>query len=285
MVLKYSADPHVQTAIQFSTDTWTRFMHNVHTPAPYWYGWTALTLLPSLFGMQIFILTFLLFKFWSALGMIFLVLAYWLSVNKKSNSLAEPKFLVVLLSPLVLIEYVAIGHNDLWLIGPALLSLVIASRSQAKYWWGTLILLLLSISAKYVSVLLLPMWVYLTWQPLWSKVLPKSLKKVIHFVDTWKWDLCAIVMFLPLLTLRSQFFHPWYLIWSFAFYPLMKSSVLKKVLLLLSISSLFRYIPWMWAGAFEYTPEIAVQQRIITWGLAMIGMLVWVLLRMVKKQR
>src|SRR3989304_7698662 len=40
MLVIYHANPHLHTALEFAFDPWVRFMHNIHTPAPYGYGWT-----------------------------------------------------------------------------------------------------------------------------------------------------------------------------------------------------------------------------------------------------
>jgi hypothetical protein len=37
----------------------------------------------------------------------------------------------------------------------------------------------------------------------------------------------SLALFLPLLTERSRYFLPWYLIWSLVFIPLLKSNFLK----------------------------------------------------------
>src|SRR3990172_6981226 len=62
MVWVYGANPHRQVALNFPDDQWLRFMHNTHTPAPYGYGWTMLSLVPSVIGQNHLKLTLLLVK-------------------------------------------------------------------------------------------------------------------------------------------------------------------------------------------------------------------------------
>ena len=74
MVLIFKANPHIRTAIEFR-DIMLRFMHNIHTPAPYAYGWTIVSLLPGLvwftkkftlsfWAIKLFITTFWLLQLW-----------------------------------------------------------------------------------------------------------------------------------------------------------------------------------------------------------------------------
>lgn len=274
MIVKYGADPHIQVALQFAEDTWTRFMHNVHTPAPYWYGWTALSLIPYGLGLGIFSLTYLMFRIWSVLAVLGLWGIYHFFHQDKKTSAPSAFWRdvsIVLLHPLFLIEFVSNTHNDLWMMVPALLSLYLVKEkvSMTKVLFS-LSLLLLSISTKYVTAALIPIWLMM--------VIAQYRKESIwQFFQKWQWDLAALALFLPLLLPRSQFFHPWYLIWSMSFYPLMKSKIFKLVLLSLSISSLFRYVPWLWFGGFEYTATIALQQQLITWGGALVVLCVFLI--------
>ena len=66
-----------------------------------------------------------------------------------------------------------------------------------------------------------------------------------------------------MLTSRSQQFHPWYLSWSLVWLPVIKNKVWRNTLLLFSISSLVRYLPWMLENG--YNPQILLKQKLITW--------------------
>ena len=52
MVVDHSANPHISTAWDFVSDPWTRFVQNAHSPAPYGYGWTGLSVGPYLLGFK-----------------------------------------------------------------------------------------------------------------------------------------------------------------------------------------------------------------------------------------
>lgn len=297
MVVQYGADPHVRTALEFaSRDDWVRFMHNVHTPAPYWYGWTGLSLLPYLAGLGKFITTWLSFKAFSAVGLGVLVgVQIWMVRSLRFGKHAWWGVLAFAFNPLVLVELVSNAHNDAWMMAMALGCLAAirqisqAKTGGAKWGWivGSALLLLGSISQKYVTVVLLPLWVWMLWEQ--CTVRPgvmqtvrnvkqklfshqgafKLFEQPLHFCEKiqreYAWEVASGLLFLPLLTARSQHFHPWYLVWSLSFLPFIRRKWWRNALLILSVSSMFRYMPWIANGAFEYTPEILFQQKIITW--------------------
>lgn len=287
MVVKYQMNPHVEVAQHFFYDPWIRFMHNVHTPAPYFYGWTVLSLVPYILGFEKFVLTWLLFRAWSIVGFgLALIMVRY--IMKKQENQDIQAFVLVLFNPLLILELISNSHNDGWMIWPALASLLLVMKKGHQISWiniaVSLLLLLFSASTKYVTLLLLPIWVIMVLQQF------KAFEKLTQsFIQSFKlskiplnwFDLSAIILFLPLLTPRSHQFNPWYLSWCLFFLPIMKNKLLKICLVALSISSMVRYIPWMWYGAFEYTKQIETNEKIITWVLA--GIIIIFLLLVPKK--
>ncbi len=271
MVVEYQANPHVRTAIDFEFDPLVRFMHNIHTPAPYGYGWTLLSLPIYLLGMGKFLLTWLSFRIFSFISLILAALSIeWLHRLLYKKSLKFGEWALLFLNPLLLIEIVSNSHNDLWMMVPAAASfgllLKLKETSALKFnlkkaGWLLLSLLLLafSISTKLASAVLIPIWLLLALQAFgvlsaqhWFKKLDKN------------WPLLAsILMFLPLFTLRSQQFHPWYLTWSLIWLPLIKQKYWKQLLLAFSAASLLRYVPFL--SANEYNQTILFRQKLITW--------------------
>ena len=256
MIVVYQANPHLQTALNFATDNWTRFMHNTHTPAPYFYGWTGLSLLPYFLGGGKFSITWLSFRLFSFLS--FGLLSFSLIKNIKKQNIW---LLILLLNPLLLIEVVSNAHNDLWMMAPAITAmlLIITNKKTSKTILLSLLLLLFSASIKLATLALIPIWLALVLP--WKKVWPKLHEFIL---SSWPF-LTSILLFLPLLTPRSKQFLPWYLIWSLVWLPLInkKWQSWKISLLILSISSMFRYIPYLWMG--NYDGDVIWQQQLITW--------------------
>ncbi len=247
MVLIYHANPYVQVALDFAQDPWVRFMHNTHTTAPYGYGWTLFSLLPFELGFGKFVPTWLMFRFFSVLSIFLLYVC--ISFAKKKEFLVR-EFVILFLNPLFVLEVVSNAHNDLWMMVPALYAVAMVfdhKKGSLKKCLIATALMIFSISMKFASLLLLPL-------------IGASFH---HKVKQYWPEIAALLMFVLLLTNRSQQFHPWYLTWVLVWFPFIKNKLLKQSILVLSVSSLFRYVPWMWNGYFS--DQIILQQKMITW--------------------
>lgn len=262
MVVVFHADPHVKVALDYGYDDWTRFMHNTHTPAPYGYGWTALSIAPYFLGFSKLLPTWLIFRAFEILsyGWLYLVLQK-ISQNISGKPLSAKKIWLVFLNPLLVLEIISNQHNDLWMLVPALTALWLVYRPPKKLSLLTLIfsgaLLAFSISIKLATLVLVPFWLgcILTW--FWPK-----LKTWLTWENLALWS--SILLFVPLLTERSQQFLPWYLIWSLVWLPFIKQAWWKNWLLAFSFVALLRYAPWLWSG--EFTPLVLIQQKWLVWG-------------------
>ncbi|KUK79917.1 MAG: hypothetical protein XD95_0002 [Microgenomates bacterium 39_7] len=284
MVLDYQANPHVRTAIEFSQfDDWTRFMHNIHTPAPYGYGWTVLSLIPYLAGFGKFLVTWLNFRVLSIVSLVFSSFA----VNKLNQSLYNKnlslkRWLMLFLNPLVLIEVVSNSHNDLWMMFPAIYALIflleaVKNQKQRKIFlcFVAWLMFFLSVSIKFATLALLPIMILLTIFAL-NSFAKKSKIKILfkmtrQFIKNNLPLISSVLMFLPLFTSRSQRFHPWYLLWPLIWLPLIKNKVYVTLLLVFSFTSLVRYYPWLKMN--DYSQQILVTQRYITWSAIAITMI------------
>jgi hypothetical protein len=311
MITVYEADPHAQVAQDFSQDDWLRFMHNVHTPAPYGKGWTLLSVIPFSLGYTLldsFLATWMSFRLFMIAGLVgfFTTLFFFAHQVNKTNQLGKEKktlvskvlLFVFLCNPLVVIETISSQHNDIWMMWPAVTSLLIisplvvrtfTSRTQktiSVHILGALILisallLFVSMQIKLATIALVPLWGYLLLQVLISKyvpalpakILPKTLERLHQFVLTHWAVFASIALFLPLLTERSKWFLPWYIMWSLVWIPLFPvqskfSKLWLSWIVALSITVFFRYIPFLLAG--NYDDPVTTNQLIITWGGALL---------------
>jgi hypothetical protein len=268
MVMVYHQDPHVNVALDYPSDPWVWFMHNTHTPAPYAYGWTALSLIPYMAGLGKFLLTWVAFRLWSFLGLGLLGLVYF-SQRRHVSPLAAA---AVLLNPLTLTEILANSHNDLWMMVPALASLaLLLPYSTKRASWNilalSLVLLLASTTIKFATFLLLPVWFLLATMP----VLPQKLQFLASKLYPYWPLLASSAMFIPLMTSRAQQFHPWYFMWCLVWLPFTAQSKMPKVMKAIelgilvgfSISSTYRYLPYLWHG--DFLPGVLFLQKQITW--------------------
>jgi hypothetical protein len=290
MVVEYQADPHQQAALSFSEDEWVRFMHNTHTPAPYGYGWTGLSLVPAVLGNGVFSVTWLLFRLWAVASMFLLFYGLQrLSKGIRRRPMTVLESASLFMNPLVLIEIIGNQHNDFWMMAPAViaLALILERRPMGELrtftqrltqWLAIGMLAAVSVTVKYATLALLPLVsAILGVRALVPLLLRKRIswlpysEKLEHWLIAWIESFwitsvplaASLLLFVPLLTSRSQFFHPWYLTWSLAFLPFIKQGWWRMALFTLSVSSMMRYIPWMVADG--YTAQVILWQRLITW--------------------
>jgi len=251
MVWLYHANPHLQTASQFTFDPMLRFMQNIHTPAPYAYGWTLVSLLPGLFWFtQKFTLSFWAMKLFVAL--------FWFGQLTLLKSLIKTLFphegwrwWLFALSPLVLVETLINGHNDVVMMLPALLSFLKLLQSKKPFDKNhllSLLWLLLSASVKYATVVLLPFW-----------LLKHRLKNI---------DLPALssLVLLAIIFTRPDQIHSWYLIWAFSWAVLAKNRWLVSLFTALTWTAILRYLPYIYFGSWD--PPVYLYRQLI-WLMAL----------------
>lgn len=252
MVLVYSANPHVKVALDFASDPWLGFMHNVHTTAPYGYGWTGISLLPaglSFWNVKLGIL-------WMRVLMIGALYLLALVQYRLAPDRMRLFVWVFLLNPLVLIETVSNVHNDVVMMGLLLSGVWVFTK-----WWRKRLMLALifggaliglSVSIKYASLMvvagLLIEWAGTRWG---RKISFGGSQMLAHA--------------LPLFTARSQRFLPWYLIWSLSFLPLTKEAWIRGVFVWGSLAGLLAYVPYLWFG--NYTEMVLMWRSVILYGI------------------
>ena len=236
----YKENPYIIMPIEFTGDPLLYFTHAANKIALYGPFWIILTVIPYLFGFGNFIVTLLSFKFFIVIFYLFTVFLIW----KMSKNIVS----VVLFSfnPLVAIEILVSGHNDIVMIFLAFFSLFLLMRK--KIFLGILFFVL-SIFIKYVTIFLVPIFLYVVWRLIRNKVIDWI--KVYFFSS-----LLMLISFL-LSPIREEIY-PWYAIW---FIPFAFSAPNKKILLYTSIvfsfSLLLRYTPYMLIGTYAgQTPFI-----------------------------
>lgn len=311
MVVVYKENPHIKTALDFPQDDWLRFMHNVHTPAPYGQTWTYLSVIPYTVAGGGFTKTWFLLRlmqYGAYFALCYLLISRLISrqSQKISNHSKLAVALLVLVHPIVLIEILSSSHNDLWMLVPALFSLLSITRKEYSFITkfikskiGTILFLLVvsalalafSISVKFATIVLIPVWLILASAlvynsfPARKTAILSAYKNLVGnnryellkknstlLFDLWP-VLSSFLLFLPLLTSRSKFFLPWYCIWSLIWIPLFPfknkiARVWASSILALSTSVLFRYLPFLLTGSHEGNTQL--YQLYITWGGALV---------------
>lgn len=296
LVVHYHLDPHTTAAISFiQTDDWVRFMRNVFFPTTYGYVWTALSVIPFVLGIGKLLLTFIAFKLFMVGGLVllfFLECFILLREQKQDKRTGINSLALFFFSPLVFLETLSSGHNDVWMMVLAFASLALlvprnmlfsgmkktVSKEHIISLMGrtalSFALLYASSEIKRSTVLLIPVWGILA-LGIWIDIFPikEKIKTAYKKIGYWWADIGALLLFAPLVTDLSRQFHPWYLIWSLSFLPFVKNRLLRILLITFSLTSQFRYIPFLYVGV--YSDSLILLQKMITWTALPLGLLVW----------
>ncbi len=236
----YQENPYIIMPIQFSADPLLSFTHAANKIALYGPSWIGITGLPYILGFGNFVITIFNFKLIAAL---FYLATSWMIYKISKDFLPV---IIFSLNPLVIVETLVSGHNDIFMIFFALCGVFFLSRNKLLF---SFTFLLLSVLIKYSTLFLLPIFLYVAF-------LQRNKK-------TLNWDkiysLCAITMMIAFLLspLREEIY-PWYAIWFLPFAALSpKNKLVLYISLAFSFSLLFRYVPFMLLGThFGFTPLI-----------------------------
>ena len=156
-ILVYQSSPWQFRPLDFPGDPWLSFMHWTHRPSVYPPFWILLSLPFYLMGLNFFITTLISFKMLMSLSFIGSV---WL-VGKLSPAKSKLTNMVLYaFNPLLIIENLVSGHNDIVMMFFALLAVYLFILRKKL---SSLVIIVLSVLIKYVTALILPLLVYAAW--------------------------------------------------------------------------------------------------------------------------
>ncbi|MDZ4227895.1 MAG: hypothetical protein U1E54_01485, partial [Candidatus Levybacteria bacterium] len=151
----YHENPYIIMPIEFVGDPLLGFTHAANKIALYGPFWVLLTGIPYLFGFGNFLVILFSFKLFSLLFYLGTVFLIW-KISRNILSLILFSF-----NPLIVIETLVGGHNDIVMIFLVLLSFLLLIKK--KIFLGT-IFFILSILIKYATILLIPVFLYVVWK-------------------------------------------------------------------------------------------------------------------------
>lgn len=140
----YHMNPYQHVPNEFSADPWLRFMRWTHRTYPYGPTFLPVTLIPSFFGFNIFLITFVLFKAMFA-GFYFGCVHILNKMNRKWAVFFASQ-------PFLLIEGVVNAHNDLIAIYFALVGIYLLSSTQKAHQVYARLLFLASAGIKFFTL-------------------------------------------------------------------------------------------------------------------------------------
>lgn len=239
----YRENPYLVMPIDISNEPMLRFLHAANKVALYGPVWIALTAVPYLSGTTNLVLTVASFKLFVAVFYIGVLYLLW----KRSKSVFSVAFFG--LNPLVLIETLGSGHNDIVMMFFALLSFQLIAE---KRWHWSLIALLASILIKFSTVFLLPVYVV--------TVAMVAQGKLVRWQSVWRWSAVSMFIIFLLSPIREEIY-AWYLLWPLTFVALVRPwSWLQLVALGFTLGLPLRFAPFVyyrnWGGITPLTKKL-----------------------------
>ncbi len=246
-VLVYHKNPYTVIPLQFAgIDPWTNFMRWTHLSSAYTPLWIAMTLVPYLAGLGYFLLILFGIKF--LVAGFFLLACFALHRIMKE---IDPKQAVVALvifafNPLVIIETLVSGHNDIAMMAFVLVALWFLYQKKKVAAWGYLAL---SIATKLMTIMLIPVF-----------FLKKN--RVLMLI--------AMLVGLVLVIIKRGEILPWYWVWIMPFIALLPER--KHLLFLSSVFSfglLLTNAPYLYVGSYD--PWVVTLNAWLPYGILVVG--------------
>ncbi len=264
----YQKNPYLYKPLDFPHDDWLRFMHNIDSISLYGTLWVFISSIFYIFGLNKLALTIFLFRLLSILGFILLFFSLF------NTSKDKKQVFLTVLNPFLIIELAINSHNDSWMLWPLILAVFFLKKGK-KYIIISSILLLISSQFKMPSIIVIPIFLIKAFFDL-LKLKKDTIFYKIKKIYVKNIELLVSLSFFALLFYsRSKYFLPWYLTWSFIWFPFIKNRLYKTILISLSITASYRYIPFLLNNG--YNKNIIDEQIIIGYSGIIIGIIVYFL--------
>lgn len=239
IITYYHQNPYFHKALDYPGDPMLSFMRWTHRLYPYGPFWLVLTAPLSFIGMNVFMITFFLFKFLATA--FYFGSAYFIyKINRKINPGVELfNTIFFALSPIVIIESLVSSHNDIAMIFFALLGIYLfLTKSKIL----GIVIVALSAAIKIPTLVLI--------FPLIFDALPIKKYQLKNNQLMWAIVVFSILgIFYSMTKLEIQ---PWYFLWVAPFLALLKPN--KYVICLTigcSIGLLLRYPVLLYYGNWD----------------------------------
>lgn len=230
----YKENPYLVMPIEFIGEPMLNFMHAANKIALYPPPWIILTAVPHFLGFGNILLTVFTFKAFVA---IFYLACAWLIWRISGKNLYSFTFFT--LNPLVVIETLVSGHNDVVMMSLALLAFYLLFQKKKIL---AFLSLLVSVGIKYATIVLLPLFAF------------SSRFKREKLITLSCWLMLVVFLLSPL---REEIYS-WYFIWIIALSALVpKNKLLWWLVMGFSFGLLLRYTPWLYFRTYGgLTPTI-----------------------------
>ena len=236
----YRENPYIVMPIEILGEPNLLFTRAANKIALYGPSWIGMTLIPHLLGIGNILLTIFSFKL---LVILFYLATSWLifKLTKNVNSVS-----LFALNPLVVIETLVSGHNDIVMMFFALLAFYLLKKKNILI---ACLPLSISILVKYATVALIPIFFYVVYQTF--------KKSDIDWNKTFALATISMLIAFAISPIREEIYS-WYVIWTLSFVVLVpKQKFLLSLAITLSFATLLRYVPVLYTGSyFGITPMV-----------------------------
>ncbi len=239
IITHYHQNPYFHKALDYPGDPMLSFMHWTHRLYPYGPAWLVVTVPFSFIGMNIFVVTYFLFKLLIVafyLGCVYLIGKISQKIDPKSE-----KFNLILfaLNPLVIIEALVTSHNDVAMIFLALFG-VFLFFLRKRIW--AIILIIISAMIKIPTLVLLA--------PIVISFAPNIKERLDDQKYMWLFLLFSVGGLIYSMTkLEIQ---PWYFLWVLPFACLLKPNRYIIALIIgITFGLLIRYAEFLFYGNWD----------------------------------
>jgi hypothetical protein len=237
----YHENPYVIMPIEFIGDPLLAFTHAANKIALYGPFWVLLTGIPFLIGIGNFIFTLFAFKFIALFFYIATVFLIW-KISKNLLSI-----IIFAFNPLVIIETLLSGHNDVVMMFFALAAIFLTTKKKYVF---ACFLLLLSILIKYATLFLIPIFIYL--------IYAIAREKNVNWEKIYLSFTVSMTIIFLLSPIREEIY-PWYAMWFLTISSLVKNKFVFVATSTLSFGLLLRYVPYMYLGTYNFpTPLLKI---------------------------
>jgi len=239
----YRENPYIVMPIELSQEPLLSFMHAANKTALYGPSWIVLTSLPFFAGLGnlfLTIFTFKLFNFLFYIGTSYLIFSF-----SKWDKL---KLALFALNPLVVVETLVSGHNDIVMIFFALLAFYLLDK---KLYIFSISAITISVLIKFATIFLFPIFIYV--------FIYSIQNKIINWQRVWIYCFMSMLGAFLVSPLREEMYS-WYFIWPFTFLVLIQGyTFIKLVAISLMFGLLLRFAPYIYFHTWEgITPIVKI---------------------------
>lgn len=249
IVTQYHENPYIKKALDYPNDPMLGFMHWTHRTYPYGPTWLALTIPLSFMGGGYFVVTYFLFKALAVAS--YLISSFLIYKIVKITKRVDPLLALAFfsLNPLVIMETLVAGHNDIPMMAAALLGIYFLIVQKKYSAWLSLVL---SAGIKFGTLILLPVF-------LWYPFSKRKNKDFILFTVCFFCMLAAVIA----ASTRTTF-QPWYFLLCLPIAALILNQVFIRIFVVcFSLLILFQYVPFFFTGNFD--PPIPTIMNQLLW--------------------